>query len=76
VKPTPRGRDGSLVTSVTSRTGNCPSVPNKQIGAQLYLSPRTVSTHLYRIYPKLEITSRASLRDALAGALAESPHTP
>ena len=40
---------------------------NKQIGAQLYLSSRTVSTHLYRIFPKLGITSRASLRDALAG---------
>jgi DNA-binding NarL/FixJ family response regulator len=40
---------------------------NKQIGAQLYLSPRTVSTHLYRIFPKLGITTRASLRDALAG---------
>ncbi|WP_296604988.1 helix-turn-helix transcriptional regulator [Nocardioides sp.] len=45
---------------------------NKQIGAQLYLSPRTVSTHLYRIFPKLGITSRASLRDALATA-ADSP---
>lgn len=39
---------------------------NKQIGAQLYLSPRTVGAHLYRIFPKLGITSRASLRDALA----------
>ena len=39
---------------------------NNQIGAQLYLSPRTVSTHLYRIFPKLGITSRAALRDALA----------
>ncbi|WP_166679804.1 ATP-binding protein [Kribbella pratensis] len=39
---------------------------NKQIGAQLYLSPRTVSTHLYRIFPKLGVSSRASLRDALA----------
>jgi hypothetical protein len=26
----------------------------------------TVSTHLYRIFPKLGITSRAALRDALA----------
>ncbi|MDN3029655.1 LuxR family transcriptional regulator [Streptomyces sp. S.PB5] len=39
---------------------------NKQIGAKLYLSPRTVGTHLYRIFPKLGITSRASLRDALS----------
>ncbi|MYX28838.1 AAA family ATPase [Streptomyces sp. SID8381] len=40
---------------------------NKQIGERLHLSPRTVSTHLYRIFPKLGITSRAALRDALTG---------
>ncbi|MGY1739464.1 MULTISPECIES: AAA family ATPase [unclassified Blastococcus] len=38
---------------------------NKQIGSRLYLSPRTVSGHLYRVFPKLGITSRAALRDAL-----------
>jgi DNA-binding CsgD family transcriptional regulator len=38
---------------------------NKQIGEQLHLSPRTVSTHMYRIFPKLGITTRAALRDAL-----------
>jgi DNA-binding CsgD family transcriptional regulator len=39
---------------------------NKQIAEKLYLSPRTVGTHLYRAFPKLGITSRAALRDALA----------
>ncbi|MFF3500229.1 ATP-binding protein [Streptomyces sp. NPDC003247] len=39
---------------------------NKEIGAKLFLSPRTVGAHLYKIFPKLGITSRASLRDALA----------
>lgn len=38
---------------------------NKEIAAQLYLSPRTVGAHLYRIFPKLGITSRAALRQAL-----------
>ncbi|MEO3869525.1 AAA family ATPase [Nonomuraea sp. B12E4] len=38
---------------------------NREIGQQLYLSHRTVSTHLYRAFPKLGITSRAQLRDAL-----------
>jgi DNA-binding NarL/FixJ family response regulator len=38
---------------------------NKQIGLQLHMSPRTVGTHLYRVFPKLGIASRAALRDAL-----------
>ncbi len=38
---------------------------NREIGERLYLSHRTVSTHLYRIFPKLGITSRAQVRDAL-----------
>ncbi|MDQ4501560.1 AAA family ATPase [Sinomonas sp. ASV322] len=38
---------------------------NKQIGERLYLSPRTVSAHLYHLFPKLGVTSRAALRDAL-----------
>ena len=40
---------------------------NKQIANQLYLSPRTVSGHLYRLFPKLGVTTRAGLRDALLG---------
>ena len=40
---------------------------NKEIGSRLYLSPRTVGAHLYRVFPKLGITSRAALRDALNG---------
>jgi DNA-binding CsgD family transcriptional regulator len=39
---------------------------NREIGQRLYLSHRTVSTHLYRIFPKLGITSRAELSGALA----------
>jgi DNA-binding CsgD family transcriptional regulator len=40
---------------------------NREIGQQLYLSHRTVSSHLYRIFPKLGITSRAELA-AFVGA--------
>jgi DNA-binding CsgD family transcriptional regulator len=39
---------------------------NKQIGERLFLSPRTVATHLYQLFPRLGITSRAALGDALA----------
>jgi ATP/maltotriose-dependent transcriptional regulator MalT len=38
---------------------------NRAIGAQLYLSPRTVQSHLYKIFPKLGITARSQLRDVL-----------
>jgi DNA-binding NarL/FixJ family response regulator len=38
---------------------------NKQISQQLYLSHRTVAGHLHRIFPKLGISSRAALRQAL-----------
>ena len=38
---------------------------NKEIGSLLFLSPRTVGAHLYTLFPRLGITSRAALRDAL-----------
>ncbi|NRQ33386.1 AAA family ATPase [Nonomuraea sp. NN258] len=34
---------------------------NKQIAAQLFLSPKTVSHHLYRAFPKLGVTVRTEL---------------
>ena len=41
----------------------------KEIGERLFLSHRTIGSHLYRIFPKLGITSRAQLRDALPAAV-------
>jgi DNA-binding CsgD family transcriptional regulator len=38
---------------------------NREIGQRLFLSHRTVGAHLYRIFPKVGITSRTQLRDAL-----------
>jgi DNA-binding CsgD family transcriptional regulator len=34
---------------------------NREIGAQLFLSPRTVASHLYKAFPKLGVSSRAEL---------------
>ncbi|WP_436534989.1 LuxR C-terminal-related transcriptional regulator [Actinoplanes sp. HUAS TT8] len=38
---------------------------NKEIAQRLFLSPRTVSSHLYRIFPKLGVTARSELATAL-----------
>ncbi|WP_406097620.1 AAA family ATPase [Kitasatospora purpeofusca] len=46
---------------------------NKEIGEQMRLSPRTVSAHLYRAFPKLGITTRAALRDALTRVSQPTP---
>lgn len=42
---------------------------NREIGARLYLSPRTISTHLYHVFPKLGITARSQLVLALSPAM-------
>jgi len=45
---------------------------NREIGQHLYLSHRTISTHLYRVFPKLGITSRAELSAALASGYGDA----
>jgi DNA-binding CsgD family transcriptional regulator len=42
---------------------------NREIAQRLYLSHRTISSHLYRIFPKLGVTSRAQLAAALDGGI-------
>ncbi|MEU0571856.1 AAA family ATPase [Nonomuraea sp. NPDC005983] len=41
---------------------------NREIGERLFLSPRTVGSHLYRTFPKLGVTARSQLRDVLETA--------
>ena len=59
--------EGEPLTAQELRVANLAAygLSNKDIGQRLFLSPRTVSGHLYRLFPKLGITSRAGLRDAL-----------
>ncbi|MFD7135243.1 LuxR C-terminal-related transcriptional regulator [Streptomyces sp. NPDC059894] len=49
---------------------------NKEISERMHLSPRTVSSHLYRVFPKLGIASRAALRDALGRLEEDRPAEP
>ena len=46
---------------------------NREIGDRLFLSPRTVSSHLYRSYPKLGVAGRNQLRDVIARASTPMP---
>jgi DNA-binding CsgD family transcriptional regulator len=49
---------------------------NREIGQKLYLSHRTIGYHLHRIFPKLGVTTRAQLREALADlSLAAGAHS-
>ncbi len=41
---------------------------NPEIGAELFISPRTVEYHLHKVFTKLGIRSRKELRTALADA--------
>lgn len=46
---------------------------NREIGQRLYLSHRTVESHLYRAFPKLGITSRSQLSRVAEGSFEAMP---
>ena len=46
---------------------------NREIGDRLFLSPRTVGSHLYRSYPKLGVAGGNQLRDVIARADTATP---
>jgi DNA-binding NarL/FixJ family response regulator len=78
--PTRRRADYSTAPALTAQELQIASLAaagltNKEIGQRLYLSPRTVSNHLYRLFPKLGISRRAGLRDAL-NAMTLADETP
>ena len=49
---------------------------NSEIADRLFLSPRTVASHLYRSYPKLGVAGRHQLSGLIDHAAADQRHTP
>jgi DNA-binding NarL/FixJ family response regulator len=49
---------------------------NPEIGARMFLSPRTVEWHLRKVFTKLGISSRRDLTRALPAGVALTPSPP
>jgi DNA-binding CsgD family transcriptional regulator/tetratricopeptide (TPR) repeat protein len=64
---TPEARDQLSPQELQIAQLAADGLSNREIGQRLYLSHRTVGSHLYRLFPKLGITSRSELHAALAG---------
>jgi DNA-binding NarL/FixJ family response regulator len=62
----PEARDDLTAQELQIAQLAATGLSNREIGQRLYLSHRTISTHLYRVFPRLGITSRAELSTALA----------
>ena len=67
-QPTPRALDLLGPQELQIARLAAEGLTNREIGQQLYLSHRTVRNHLYRIFPKLGITSRAELAAAVGAS--------
>ncbi|MGH2910433.1 MAG: helix-turn-helix transcriptional regulator [Solirubrobacteraceae bacterium] len=67
---TPEARDQLTPQELQIAQLVAKGMTNREIGQMLYLSHRTISSHLYRAFPKLGITSRAELRDLLEHPIA------
>ena len=65
IRRTPDVRDQLTAQELQIAELAATGLSNRDIGQRLYLSHRTVESHLYRIFPKLGISSRAQLRLAL-----------
>jgi len=68
VRRTPDARDHLTPQELQIAQLAAAGMSNREIGQRLYLSPRTVGSHLYRMFPKLGISSRAELVSVLSAA--------
>jgi ATP/maltotriose-dependent transcriptional regulator MalT len=62
---TPAARDRLTAQELQIAQLAAEGLSNREIGERLFLSHRTVGGHLYRVFPKLAITTRAQLSHAL-----------
>jgi DNA-binding CsgD family transcriptional regulator len=62
---TPDARDRLTAQELQIAELAAAGLSNREIGERLFLSHRTIGSHLYRIFPKLGIAARAQLRAAL-----------
>jgi DNA-binding CsgD family transcriptional regulator len=62
---TPDARDRLTAQELQIAQLAAAGLSNREIGERLFLSHRTIGSHLYRIFPKLGITARAQLPGAL-----------
>ncbi len=65
---TPYARDRLSAQELQIARLAAAGLSNRDIGERLFLSHRTIGSHLYRIYPKLGITGRGQLRESLVSA--------
>ena len=70
--PTPAPHCGRRSTSPSAAACDCSPIAadghsNREIAEELYVTRRTVETHLTHVFQKLDIRARAELPAALAG---------
>ena len=73
---TPEARDQLTPQELQIAQMAAEGLSNREIAQMIYLSHRTVSSHLYRAFPKLGITSRTELRGVLEPRLPDARGTP
>jgi DNA-binding CsgD family transcriptional regulator len=75
--PKPRVETSSRLTAQEAQIARLANegLSNQEIGARLFLSPRTVEYHLHKVFTKLGIGSRTELGNVLAGVAANGAQT-